>query len=190
MWTFSPLSPKTFGFPPGIWCCQCHRPQNLPGGQDVRFGANSAVFIYVFCPLLFPLFISFILGLVHTVASFLCAVITRLSCLSEDLNASILSVSPSVTSLFLFFLFVIFLYFLLLLKCQDVQVCRLMCIHNKGIILSISPSATCFSQVGEQCEEQCWQRTEHSFGEWQDIFLTFFLTGCVVWIFEYVVTSG
>ncbi len=32
MWTVCTVSPQTSHVPADLWCCQCHRPQNLSGG--------------------------------------------------------------------------------------------------------------------------------------------------------------
>lgn len=119
MWTFSPLSPKTFGFPPGVWCCQRHRPQNLPGGQDVRFTAyNFSLFIYVF---LFPAVSFFCLFFVFCFFSLSVPSFSPLCChnqASESVWGAECKYSFSLSVHHLFG-FVCSLYvFLLPLKCQ------------------------------------------------------------------------
>lgn len=138
MWTFSSMSSKTFGFPPGVWCCQRHRAQNLPGGQNVRFIAyqlfsSMSMSVSPACCLFF-----FFCLVSHCSFFPLIAIITRPLSLCGELNASMFSVCLSST----FFSFVgslgPFHFFFFVVS----QVCRLKLmwkeVMSKCVAVSVS----------------------------------------------------
>lgn len=131
------MSPKTFGFPPGVWCCQRHRAQNLPGGQDVRFSAYQFLSVPLCLCLPCFLFFSFFFLVSHSVLfllfsfffPFLLALITRPPSLSGGAECKYsFSLSRPPGSLFLSVVFVLFIFVVVVVVPQvPGSVCRLMC---------------------------------------------------------------